>query len=218
MHTDTLEAAQWWAQSRGATSANWIANYQRSLHSRQRDVISGIMRELAPAEVLEVGCHCGPNLVRLAQEHPTLRAIGVDINAEAVAAGRQWLTSAGLESRVQLNAGRFPAVTAGIADGAFDVVLSCYALAYIAPVDLEAALYEMGRLAARAVVLAEPQTDQVPAAQSARSLSGYTEWTHRYTAALPWVGSLRDVTCRTVPVDPPVDKLNAVLVITRNVA
>lgn len=215
MHTETIEAADWWARPRGATAANWIANYQRSLQARHRDVISGLVQGLDATTLLEVGCHCGPNLMRLAQDCPALRLIGVDINEEAVSAGRQWMATAGLSSRVQLNVGRFPAVTSGIADGTFDVVLSCYALAYVAPVDLEAALCEMGRLATRAVILAEPMGLTATPVTSSRSLSGYTEWAHRYYEAFKWVSVLQGVTIRIVPIDPPVDKLNAVLVAQR---
>jgi ubiquinone/menaquinone biosynthesis C-methylase UbiE len=212
MHTETIEATDWWARPRGATAANWIANYQRSLQARHRDVIVSLVQSLGAETLLEVGCHCGPNLMRLATEMPTLRMIGIDANDEAVQAGRGWMASKGCASRVQLNTGRFPAATSGIADGSFDIVLSCYALAYVAPADLEAALYEMGRLATMAIILAEPQTDAAPTLNSARSLSGYTEWAHRYREALKWIGSLHGATVRTVPIEPPVDKLNAVLV------
>lgn len=214
MHAATVHAADWWARPRGAESAHWIANYQKSVQSRHRSVISAIVGELGAATVLEVGCHCGPNLVRLAQDHPTLRGYGFDANAEAIAAGQQWAARAGLRDRVEMVTGRFPTATEKFPTGSFDVVLSCYSLAYIAPADLDAALYEMGRVAKQAVILAEPHVDTGPAT-TRQSFGGYAEWQHPYQMTIPWIATLRNRSVRVVPVDPPVDALRAVLVLTQ---
>lgn len=214
MHAQTVEAAQWWARPRGAQAADWIANYQNSLQARHRSIIAGIVKALNPATLLEVGCHCGPNLIRLTAELPTLFASGVDANADAIAAGEAWAVRAGVSDRVELCTGLVPEATAGLKDGCVDVVLSCYSLAYIAPRDLDAVLYEIGRLATKAVVLAEPMVATGPATE-ARSLSGYTEWAHAYADAVRWVGSLRGMQTRIVPITPPVDRLNGVWVATR---
>lgn len=217
MHAATLDAAQWWARPRGADAGTWIDTYKKSLTSRHRSVIAEIVGELAGVtSVLEVGCHCGPNLIRLAQAHPHLTQLsGVDVSAEAVAAGTQWATDRGLSERIQLVHGEIPAASSSLPDACVDVVLSCYALAYIAPADLDAVLYEMGRLAKRAVILAEPMTDQ-PATDGRMSLSGYNEWAHNYRAASRWIGTWRGMTLRTAIVDPPVDRLSAILVATRD--
>lgn len=216
MHAQTVEATDWWARSRGATSATWIANYQRSVQSRQRTVIADILKTLGPIEtVLEVGCHCGPNLMRLATELPHLRMIGIDANAEAIRAGRAWVAEARRQDQIQLNVGRFPEATASLATGSFDVVLSCYTVAYIAPVDLPAALYELGRLATRAVVIAEPMAAGPQSQGEKRALSGYSEWAHPYQEASRWVGSLRGMTTTIVPVSPPVERLAAMCVLVR---
>lgn len=214
MHAQTIEATDWWARPRGATSANWIANYQRSVPARHRTAIAAIVQALQAESLLEVGCHCGPNLVRLAQQRdPALQLTGIDANAEAVAAGQAWVAAQGYGDRIQLQVGRCPAATQGLASGCVDVVLSCYTLAYVAPADLDAALYELGRLATRAVVIAEPMgRGPTPT----RALSGYSEWTHDYQEATQWIGSLAGMTTRIVPIVPPVDKLNAILVLTRD--
>lgn len=212
----TREAGAWWAQSRGTQAQTWIANYQNSLHARHRTQIVEAVRSLQAETVLEVGCHCGPNLVRLAHEWPALRMIGVDISAEAIAAGRSWVHGLGLASRIQLNAGRIPAVLEALPSQTCDVVISCYTLAYVAPADLDAVLYEMGRLATRGIVLAEPMPEGGAGTRAGpRSLTGYTEWAHDYAAAAPWIGSWRGMTLVRQAVSPPVDRLNAVLIATR---
>jgi hypothetical protein len=194
-----------------------IQNYQRSLGGRQRLAISRIVRELRAETVFEVGCHCGPNLIRLALDHPGLTAHGIDASVEAVQAGRSWVADQGLAGRVQLTAQRFPEGTQATPTGFADVVISCYTLAYIAPADLDAALYEMGRLAGRALILAEPMPVDGVRPAPIHQMSGYSEWAHDYQGALEWVGSLRGVTTRIVPMHPPVDRLNAILVVERDV-
>ena len=215
MHVQTVEAGDWWARSRGETSANWIANYQKSLTARHRDRIAAIIAALQPETLLEVGCHCGPNLVRLATECPTLAMIGIDANREAITAGRTWVASRGLAERIQLNVGRVPEQTQALPSGAFDVVLSCYALAYIAPQDLDAVLYDMGRLAAKAVILAEPMTEG-DQSQWHGTIAGYQEWAHNYRHASRWLKTWQGMTIRSEAVTPPVDRLRGVLVAVRD--
>jgi hypothetical protein len=214
MHTQSVQAAEWWARPRGVQAQSWVQNYQRSLGARHRQLISQLVGELKAETVFEVGCHCGPNLIRICRDHPTVHAHGIDASAEAVVAGRGWVAQLGLADRVQVTAQRFPEGTAATPSGFADVVLSCYTLAYVAPADLDAALYEMGRIAARAVVLAEPMPIEGPIAHVHR-MNGYSEWAHDYQAALAWIGNLRGVKTRLVPVRPAVDRLNAILVVER---
>lgn len=216
MHAATVDAANWWARPRTNDGGSWIENYKRSLGSRHRTVIADLVRDLAATSILEVGCHCGPNLIRLATEHPALEQLsGVDVNAQAIAAGTAWAAERGLSERIQLITGQIPAASQMLPDRCVDIVLSCYALAYIAPPDLDAVLWEMGRLARVAVLLAEPMTDR-PEALIKTTLNGYTEWAHNYTAASRWIGTWRGMTMRTASVDPPVDQLRTVLVATRD--
>lgn len=214
MHAQTVDAANWWARPRGANAAQWVATYQKSLSSRHRDAIVGIVRELPNVTtVLEVGSHCGPNLIRLAQAMPHLEQLsGVDINAEAVEAGQRWVTSLGLRDRIEMVVGRIPEKTEALPSGCVDVVLSCYALAYIAPQDLDAVLYEMGRLAKKALVLAEPMPGGPPRPMQ---VTDYQEWAHDYQKAAKWLNTWHGCAMQIVPVDPPVDRLHSILVATR---
>lgn len=216
MHAETAGAAAWWARPRGDRSATWIATYQSSLQTRHRGVISEIIGGIGATSVLEIGCHCGPNLVRLASDHPQLTQLsGVDVNAEAIASGEAWIARVGLSERIQLVTGRMPDASATLPDRCVDVVLSCYALAYIAPSDLDAVLWEMGRLARKAIVIAEPMTDR-PQAESRMELSGYSEWAHNYLAASRWINTWRGCAQTIQPVTPPVDHLQQILVVSRD--
>lgn len=213
--TLTQETANWWARSRGTTTATWVSTYQQSLNARHRDQIVGLVKELGVTSLLEVGSHCGPNLVRMAQECPAITSLsGVDVNPDAIAAGQHWIESLHLQDRIELAVGRAPEATAHIADGAVEAVLTCYALAYIDPRDLDAMLYEVGRLASKAILLAEPQAPEKSIALN-QTLSGYHEWAHSYESAARWIATWRGRTVRVVPVSPPVDRLNGIVVATR---
>ena len=214
MQIATIEAGNWWAQPRGAHAPDWILTYQRSLMAAHRTAIVEQVRGLQAETLLEVRCHCGPNLVRLGRECPDLHMLGVDISAEAIAAGRQWIASEGLGNRVQLNAGRMPLITEQVPSQSVDVVLSCYTLAYLAPQDLDAVLWEIGRLASRAVILAEPMADAGPSV-SLHHRQGYREWAHSYAESAQWVNTLRGWSVRSIAVEPPVDHLNRILVLER---
>jgi ubiquinone/menaquinone biosynthesis C-methylase UbiE len=213
-HVATAAAVDWWAQARQDAGA-WVDTYKNSLHQPHRTAIARIMQHYQPASLIEVGCHCGPNLIRLAQDVPSLTDLfGIDANAQAIDAGQAWAAEAGLAGRVQMRQGRFPADTSSMGDRCADVVLSCYALAYLAPEDLDAALYEMGRLAAKVVILAEPLSPTTPVALH-RAATGYQEWAHAYGRALKWIGTFAGTQVRVVDVEPPVDRLNAIVVLER---
>ncbi len=212
MHASTLDAVQWWTNPRGEHATTWIQNYQNSLNTRHRVLISQIVGGLHPGSVLEIGCHCGPNLIKLATDHPTLKCYGLDPSAEAIAAGNQWAQSLELGQRVEMQVGRFPEATDKLPSKSFDVVLSCYAIgAYVAPADLHASLYELGRIARRAVIIAEPMV--IGESQARQTMNGYVEWHHDYQKAVAWAPNLNQLPRRVVGVDPPVDALNAILVL-----
>lgn len=212
MNAATLSAAHWWSVAR-PDAAGWIENYQKSLTTRHRVAISRIVGELGAKSLLEIGCHCAPNLMRLTEDHPGLVCAGCDVNEQAIAAGKKWAHARGVSHRVDLAQGQFPTDTMRLPSQQYDVVLSCYSLAYVSPADIDAALYEVGRLATQAVILAEPMMPAGQVSKATMMSSGYSEWRHDYVGALPWIGTLRGWTTGIVPVSPPIDRLNAILVV-----
>lgn len=205
----TAEAATWWARDRGGENTTWITNYQQSLGSRHRGVIVDLVKELQAETLLEVGCHCGPNLIRLARECPTLEMLGIDVNQDAVTAGNRWANHSGYADRITINKGAIPGSLYKLPTDCVDVALSCYALAYIDPSDIDATLYEMGRISKRAMILVEPSA---PQGKARRTITGYQEWAHDYLSRTSWIGTLSQRTTTTVPIDPPVDALDCAVV------
>lgn len=215
MNAATLTAANWWAEER-ADAPNWIANYQKSLTTRHRVAISEIVGTLGAKTLLEVGCHCAPNLMRLTEDYPDLICSGMDVNKQAIDAGIVWAKARKVSSRVKLAHGQFPTDSMTLGSKQFDVVLSCYSLAYVSPVDLDESLYELGRLAKHTVIIAEPMITAGETTKSTMMSSGYSEWRHDYASAIGWINTMRGWTMRSVPVTPPIDRMNAILVVQKD--
>lgn len=212
MRKATQDISDWWARDRGAETSRWVGNYQRSLQLPHRTRIVECIRALKASTLLEIGCHCGPNLVRLAKEFPTLQMIGIDVSAQAIEAGRVWVKADGLEDRIQLNVGRIPESLSELPDRAFDVVLSCYTMAYLAPDDVDGVLYELGRLSTKAVIVVEPTAMQDVGIEHESRVTGYQEWRHDYRSRSAWVGTLRGRSVSQQLLEPPVDRLNGITI------
>jgi S-adenosylmethionine-diacylgycerolhomoserine-N-methlytransferase len=95
-------------------------------------LISGLQPD-ADANVLEIGCGTGRNLVLAAQLYPGTRFFGVDVSTEMLTSAITAISSAGLNSRVRVAHGDGtafdPSVLFGIRQ--FDHVMISYSLSMI---------------------------------------------------------------------------------------
>jgi len=97
-----------------------------------------LITELDPpfgAQVLEIGCGTGRNLIRIAQTYPGVDCFGIDVSNVMLETARRSIESAGLADRIRL--AQADAVTADPAQlfgrGSFDRVMISYALSMIPP-------------------------------------------------------------------------------------
>jgi S-adenosylmethionine-diacylgycerolhomoserine-N-methlytransferase len=97
-----------------------------------------LITELDPpfgAQVLEIGCGTGRNLIRIAQTYPGVDCFGIDVSNVMLETARRSIASAGLADRIRL--AQADAVTADPAQlfgrGSFDRVMISYALSMIPP-------------------------------------------------------------------------------------
>ena len=133
---------------------DWVSGYIESTTHPHRTLILETVSKYAPFEsVLEVGCHCGPNLYLLAKQYPSLTAQGLDINPAAVKQGNEWLAREGL-SRVELMVGRADDLSR-FPDQSFDLLLTDAVLIYIGPDKIFTTVMELLRVTRRALVLVE---------------------------------------------------------------
>jgi S-adenosylmethionine-diacylgycerolhomoserine-N-methlytransferase len=97
-----------------------------------------LIAELKPADgaqVLEIGCGTGRNLIRIARAYPGVACFGIDVSHVMLETARRSISNAGLEGRIRL--AQADAVTADPAQlfgrPAFDRIMISYALSMIPP-------------------------------------------------------------------------------------
>jgi S-adenosylmethionine-diacylgycerolhomoserine-N-methlytransferase len=97
-----------------------------------------LITELDPpfgAQVLEIGCGTGRNLIRIAQTYPGVDCFGIDVSNVMLETARRSIERAGLAGRIRL--AQADAVTADPARlfdrGSFERVMISYALSMIPP-------------------------------------------------------------------------------------
>ncbi|TAK42784.1 MAG: class I SAM-dependent methyltransferase [Betaproteobacteria bacterium] len=152
---------------------------QSAMHPHRELVIEAVRRIAPFGSLLEVGCHSGPNLVRLARAFPSARFSGLDLNAGFIAQGRAWMREEGL-GNVELEVATAEAL-AERASGSVDIVLVDAVLMYIGPERIGDTLRHMRRIARRGVVI----VDWMLGADDSRLHHWYDlHWVHNYPALL----------------------------------
>jgi len=140
----------------------------RGLRAPHRDAIVDALQPLPPfVSLLEVGCGPGVNLWRIQEAYPRADLTGIDVSPFAIDEGIRRFEHAhqhGLfpTGRIALCQGELPEALEPSADPPLetvDVVVSCYALAYLLRDQVLVALKQMTRLAAMAIVIAEPMSE-----------------------------------------------------------
>jgi len=191
----TTDATLYWQTRHLTAGPEWVDRYWQSRAMPHRAQIIRALRSLAPfASVYEAGCNAGPNLACIRAAWPAVTLAGCDVNPRAVAWATEWLVGARITCESLLDA----LVT--LAPHAHDVILSCYALAYLGPDDVATAISLMRRAARLGIVVAEPMG---PRSERVDGLD-YPEWRHPYQALMP-----RGEFCA---VQPPADRLNGLIV------
>jgi len=137
----------------GEKDQDWIRGYWTSGHHPHREHLVQRIVDLNPASVLEIGCNCGPNLRILAEKLPGTRFIGIDINADSVRKGNEWMEADGI-TNVRLEEGRADDLSR-FRDDSFDVVFTDAVLIYIGPDKIRRVLQEFRRVAGKKILLCE---------------------------------------------------------------
>lgn len=179
-------AAEWAARE----DAAWVMGYRDSWDRGYRHLFVDRVARFEPvSSVLELGCHSGPNIRLLATRFPDALITGIDVNLPAIEEARRSLA-------------HFPNVTtrhtdlrpelARLEDNGIDCVVSCFALAYVDPDDIDEVLRQAWRVARKGLVLMEPH----PGPGQAAEPSG---WRRDYGTLLTSAGCRR---VSTEPLDP----------------
>lgn len=185
-------AERWARMNSGWATACW-----ESTGKPHRGHVLAALESLWPfASVLEVGCNAGVNLRMIRERWPDVAVSGTDVCPEALAVLGEQLPAA------RVLPGDLRAVLPILPSREYDVVLSCYCLTYIEPDELPEVMADLRRIVRKGLVLAEPQA----LGRSTRIDLPFPEWVHDYGAHFGVGWSTR----RTM-IEPPVDRLNAIL-------
>ena len=151
----------------------WVEHYRQSAWEPWRDALIDAVRPWAPFQsVLELGCHCGPNVARWREIFGRFRYVGLDCNGAALAAGQRQAVRDGYGDVSQWIYGAVQDLTTWPSEPAFDIVLSSSCLSVIAPEELPSVLAEMRRLSSRLIAIQEPRED--------RAFGPFQQWNHDY--------------------------------------
>jgi hypothetical protein len=148
------------------------------------------MRPLSP--FLKSAAPRAGNLYALAQEFPNAKFFGIDISAHAIRTGTEWLAAhnaknISLEVGVADDLSRF-------ADKSVDIIFTDAVLIYLGAEKIRTALYEMIRVAKKALVIVEWHTD------APRSLY-QDHWAHNYRALLSAIAPVASIQFSRLPAD-----------------
>jgi len=211
-----VDPCAFWCLNRQGWNDAWIDGYWNGYHNPHRRLIVEVLQQFTPvASVLEVGCHCGPNLRLLAEHYPGVELHGVDLSDSAVTQGRASLAAVGVKAK--LTCGFIPVALAQYADDQVEWVLSCFALAYVPPDRLAWTLREMWRIASRGLLIYEPQafTSDAAVRREDPGLGPYIDYTHCYLGALLNDRGFHDAVV-TVFERPAGERLNALMAVYRD--
>ena len=209
-----------WTRKPATGPGGWDA-YWNTLQAPHRDALIDALRKLPAFDsLLEVGCGPGVNLYRVLQAFPDVDVTGLDVSQGAIDfADRRFQEAMGNgelpgRGRAALCSGALPDALDVMEP--VDVVLSCYGLAYVHPVDIRRTLEQLLQLARRAIVLAEPMampgapTGLIPnlgaTSRPHEFRYDYLRWFHEGVGGRWRVTSLKPVT---------VDRMNRLLVAER---
>lgn len=193
----TTASRRFWTK-REAGNAAYTDGYWETRTHPLRAQIADTIAALSPASVLEIGAHCGPNLWAISQRCDA-RLVGTDVSPFVLDAGRRH----GFEMH-EAPAHRLP-----FADRSFDVVLASGVLLCVGPREIDAALRELTRIAARYVVIAEPRAES----DTLDRYPNTTYWLRPYGARLLPLGF---TTLTHEDVAEPLGHINSLLVAERH--
>jgi SAM-dependent methyltransferase len=185
------------------TAGTWVDAYAAIDQAHRQTLMRSLARFEPFTSVLEVGCGGGANLRLIGSLWPTVALIGLDVNPPLLMAAKAALPTATLVSGDM----------AEIPWPAADLVVSCYALAYVSPGQVPRVLGRLKAAARLGAVLMEPMP-LGPVVASVRVPPAGDEpwgWAHPLPRMVAEPGWQIDA----FPIAPPVDGLNRCLVMRR---
>lgn len=154
--------------------------FRQSVAEPHRELLAERVLIGRPASVLEFGCYAGQNLHVISGRDANVVLMGVDINREAVEAGRSLFRRESRNSVQLLTVGEQSLST--IKSGSYDVVMTDATLMYFGPSLIAGVLSELIRIARHGLVLSEWHASGK--GETAQSHFVFGQWVHDYETLL----------------------------------
>jgi ubiquinone/menaquinone biosynthesis C-methylase UbiE len=168
-HTD------YWANRK----INWVDHYAKTWDHPHRQFMIDKLKTMRWVSVIEVGCACGPNLMRIVSQFPRADVGGVDINADAINTAREWFDQIFKgtlrRSWFKVNSGD----DIMISDDSTDIILTDMTLIYVGPRKIKKYLAEMKRVTRNHIMLMEFHSRNPLKRLWLKLKSGYNSYDYR---------------------------------------
>lgn len=179
MVAPSASATNFWRDRGPESWARILPTYWNSQDQPHRGALIESLRLLPRFEtVRELGCCAGTNLALIRKAFPWVSVEGIELSVEAATFAQDKLAQ---EPQCRVVCLDMVEDAPSWADGEADVVVSCYALAYIDPETLRRLMAHIIRSARVGVVLVEPMHNgpvgRLPVMYAA-------EWRHDYQAVI----------------------------------
>lgn len=207
---ETPMATAYWQTRHQTAGTGWLDHYWNDLAASHRTVLLGELTRLPSfRSLVELGCHVGPNLRLIRQTFPTVSLRGIDVNPAVIDFTAESFRD---DSMTRFVCADFATHILTWPECSVDVVLTCYALAYLEPPALRLVLAALVRVARIALVLAEPMAGWGESPGLVPRLP-YPEWRHDYLRLVRELTTLsvRPVRFFGAVVSPPADRLDGIL-------
>jgi len=139
----TQQHKDYWANRK----IDWNQSYLSTWNHPHRQLIVAALKSIGWTSLWEVGCACGPNLVKITKEFQGKQLGGSDVNPDAIALAEETFKGA-----------RFHVESAEdllLSDKSVDVVLSDASLIYIGPQKIHKVMNELTRISRNHILLCE---------------------------------------------------------------
>lgn len=200
---ETADAVAFWSEQRTVDQYQqyWAATSQPHRHA----LLRALHRFPRFGSVHEIGCAVGTNLRLIREAFPWAAVSGSDVNEGAIEFARARLPFAHVYRRDAL------ADVTAMAPRSVDVIVTCYALAYVAPTDISSVITGAINAAREGLLFVEPSG-------SGALFPGLpmAEWGHSYLHVLneALTKSGRRASMYHMPLPQPVDRCNALYAVT----
>jgi hypothetical protein len=203
-------ATQFWRDRGPMDWARVLPTYWGATAQPHRASLIASLRKQPRFESLrELGCCAGTNIAMIRQVFPWAAVEGLEVSPEASLFAQDKFAA---DPAVRITCTDILYEAEVWDPGEVDVTISCYALAYIAPEDLDDLLVAAVRASSKGLVIVEPMYGDI-----GRIPVHYTaEWRHDYTQRLDRIlaAAERPASLVAEKLDNPVEQCDGIVAVT----